>query len=85
MREGWGDPRSRSPRKPRLLTSEVRRNSKRTGSRSSHTHHYGILSSFYDSYAAQHPRRSCEDLWEMLMMVRCKGAGPTNTQKRGLG
>ncbi|PJC87071.1 hypothetical protein CSW98_03955 [Vibrio sp. HA2012] len=34
-----------------------------------HTHHYRTTNSFYTSLLARHPRRSCEALWECLMML----------------
>jgi hypothetical protein len=35
-----------------------------------HSHHYRVRTSFYESYIAKHPRRSCEALWQQLAMAR---------------
>lgn len=35
-----------------------------------HTHHYRTVDSFYSSMTPLHPRRTCEALWECLMMLK---------------
>ncbi len=35
-----------------------------------HTHHYRAPANFYVSMASRHPRRTCEALWECLMMCK---------------
>lgn len=32
-----------------------------------HTHHYQITENFFESFIAQHPRRTCEAMWSQLM------------------
>jgi hypothetical protein len=34
-----------------------------------HTHHYEVHSSFYDSYLARYPRRTCEAMWRQFEKI----------------
>lgn len=67
MKEGWGDVANRELEEIEII--DIRNEDELQSSWDAfiHTHHYTTVRSFYDSYIAQHPRRSCEALWSQLM------------------
>jgi len=72
MKEGWGDTDSRNLEEVEIIDIRGENALGRNGLLKSWKpficrEHYGIGNSFYQSLAAQHPRRSCEDFWEAAM------------------
>jgi hypothetical protein len=67
LKDGWGTPESRELEEIEII--DIQNEDKLTDSWEPfiHSHHYTIRKSFYESYIAQHPRRSCEALWSQLM------------------
>jgi len=62
LQQGWGDSQQRSMEQTEIINrpgadhDELRR----TWAPFIHTHHYEIHGSFFDSWMARHPRRTCE-------------------------
>lgn len=65
LQMGWGDAEAREMEQTEIINRpgsdhEALRN---TWDKFIHTHHYDIFDSFYDSFIANHPRRSGEAYW----------------------
>ena len=65
--EGWGGAKKRSLEQFSVI--DIRPENEVIGSWKPfiHTHHYGFSNSFFDSWQARHPRRSCEVLFAAVM------------------
>jgi hypothetical protein len=70
LSEAWGDPEDKSLEEIEILDVLSKEELGRRWDRFIHTHHYRTPANFYESMASRHPRRSCEALWESLMMCR---------------
>jgi hypothetical protein len=67
LKEGWGDTGNRNLEETEIIDIRPESELAETWSPFIHTHHRVIRRSFYESYLAKHPRRSCEALWARLM------------------
>lgn len=70
MRTGWGTPEERKFEETEIIDIKTEGELVQTWSDFIHTHHYQTRTSFYESLAARHPRRTCEHLWARLMEAR---------------
>jgi hypothetical protein len=68
MQEGWGDPEKRKLEELEVIDLKPKAELLETWRPFIHTHHWGVYSSFYESYMlARWPRRTCEGLWNAVM------------------
>jgi hypothetical protein len=67
MKAAWGDTVNRELEQTEIIDVKTEDDLTDTWAPFIHTHHYDIRNSFYDSYIANHPRRSGEALWAQLM------------------
>lgn len=67
MKEGWGTSDDRNMEEIEIIDIRDEEALRSSWDEFIHTHHYTVKTSFYDSYIARHPRRSCEALWAQLM------------------
>jgi len=67
IKEGWVTAKSRELEQIEIIDLRPPKDLYESWSSLICREHYGIADDFYDSYAAQHPRRSCEDFFEAAM------------------
>lgn len=60
MKNAWGDINTRSLEQTCFITIDSKEKTAENWNEFIHTHHYEIQDSFYDSWIAQHPRRTGE-------------------------
>lgn len=70
MRDGWGTNKDRRLEEIEIIDVKSDKELAGTWKEFIHTHHYRTEKSFYDSFMAKHPRRTCEAMWSQLMMVK---------------
>jgi len=70
LKKGWGEVGDRRFEETEIINTAPKDELGKKWSPFIHTHHFRIQTSFYDSYIARHPRRSCEALWACLMECR---------------
>ena len=70
MKKAWGDVENRNFEETEIIDVRSEDELLKTWSPFIHTHHFRVQATFYDSYIARHPRRSCEALWACLMECR---------------
>ena len=70
LRTAWGSPEDKNLEEIEVIDLLSSDELSERWSDFIHTHHYRAAKSFYESMAARHPRRTCEALWECLMMLR---------------
>lgn len=70
LRTAWGKPEDKSLEEIEIIDILNRDELGDRWSDFIHTHHYRTANSFYSSMASRHPRRTCEALWECLMMLK---------------
>ncbi len=70
LKEAWGDVDRRNLEETEIIDIRSEDDLLTTWSPFIHTHHFTVRRSFYESYIARHPRRSCEALWARLMECR---------------
>lgn len=65
LKAGWGDVNNREMEQTEVISKvgSDHETLAETWSPFMHTHHYDIIDSFYDSFIANHPRRSIEAYW----------------------
>ena len=68
LRKGWGEPEGRRFEETEIIDIREEDDLLATWTPFIHSHHYDIRGTFYESWAALHPRRSCEALWNEKMM-----------------
>jgi len=68
--QGWGSPQERMMEQIEIIDILDEEQLRRRWKRFIHTHHYTTESDFFGSLLAQHPRRTCEALWQSLFEVR---------------
>ncbi|MDP2691916.1 MAG: hypothetical protein Q8O95_05975 [bacterium] len=79
MKEGWGMPETRSLEEIEIIDIKDEEELAETWKPFIHSHHYIVYKNFYSSWAAKHPRRTCETMWQQLMM--CQFLGDNNIPK----
>jgi hypothetical protein len=67
LRDGWGRAASRNLEEIEIINVTPPDQLRDTWRDFIHTEHYRVTDSFYKSWIARHPRRSCESMWSMLM------------------
>lgn len=67
MREAWGTPETRNLEEIEVIDLKDRDQLRKTWSPFIHTHHYRTYDSWYHSWTAEYPRRTCEAMWSTLM------------------
>ena len=67
LKEGWGNPQKRNLEEIELINILKAEELSKNWSDFIHTHHYGVIKSFFESWSFIHPRRTCEAMWETLM------------------
>lgn len=67
LKDGWGDIENRDLEEVEIIDIRDEDELRDSWDKFIHTHHYTIKYNFYDSWIAQHPRRSCEALWAQDM------------------
>ena len=60
MKEAWGDKNKRSMEQAAFITTQSEDEVSETWEPFIHTHHYEVCGDFYDSWIANHPRRTGE-------------------------
>jgi hypothetical protein len=70
MANAWGDVEDRNLEQTEVIDIKDEEQLRESWSRFIHTHHYDIRRSFYDSWLAKHPRRSCEAAWQQFFEAR---------------
>jgi len=67
LKQGWGNKYQRNLEQVEVIDIKVEDELRNLWDPFIHTHHYDIYTDFYDSIIANHPRRSCEAVWEAKM------------------
>ncbi len=70
MRTGWGKVEERNLEEIEIINIEDEDKLIRAWRDFIHTHHYRTTTSFYESWTARHPRRTCDAMWSQLMDVQ---------------
>ncbi len=69
MKEAWGNKYERNLEQIEIIDIKEEDELVRTWEPFIHTHHYQISKDFYVSWVANHPRRSCEAMWNRTMEI----------------
>jgi hypothetical protein len=67
LKEGWGPAAQRNLEEVEIIDIKPEHELLKTWRGFIHTEHYRVTDSFYSSWTAQFPRRSCEAMWGQLM------------------
>jgi hypothetical protein len=67
LKEGWGANRDRDLEQIEVIDIKSEDDLLKTWDEFIHTHHCQFADNFYDSWIANHPRRTCEAMWNQLM------------------
>jgi hypothetical protein len=67
MKAAWGNPYNRNLEEIEIIDIKKEAELSNTWKQFIHTHHYQTCTNFYQSWVANHPRRSCEAMWNQLM------------------
>jgi hypothetical protein len=70
LHEAWGGWEKRHLEQVEMIDIKPEEELRETWSRFVHTHHYQVHADFYDSWIANHPRRTGEAYWSQYMDVR---------------
>ena len=70
MKEAWGRVEDRYLEEVEVINTKEEDELRETWSPFIHTHHYMTYKGFYDSWVANHPRRSCDAMWNQLMEIK---------------
>ena len=60
LKVGWGNVKDRNLEEVEIIDIRGEADLRESWDKFIHTHHYTVKNNFYDSWIAQHPRRSCE-------------------------
>lgn len=69
MNAAWGNPVDRELEQVEIIDIKSEDSLQQTWAPFIHSHHYQTCRTFYDSWTAKHPRRTCEGMWNQLMEV----------------
>jgi len=69
MKQAWGDPSARQLEEVEIIDIKPEAELRKKWDPFILGHHYRTCASFYDSFTANHPRRTCDAMWRMLMDV----------------
>ncbi len=67
LKDGWGENNSRELEQIEIINTQDEDMLRESWDEFIHTHHYDVLKNFYQSFAGEHPRRSCEAMWSQFM------------------
>ncbi len=70
LKTAWGDINDRSLEEFEIIDVRQEDDLRRTWSPFIHTHHYRVKSNFYDSWIANHPRRTGEAYWNQFIEAK---------------
>jgi hypothetical protein len=70
LSQGWGDPNKRELEQIEIIDLKQEDELLTTWDPFIHSHHRVVLKSFYDSWIATHPRRSCEAAWQQFLEAK---------------
>jgi hypothetical protein len=70
MSDAWGSVDSREFEQTELIDILDEEALRANWARFIHTHHYDIRRDFFDSWIAQHPRRTCEAAWQQFFEAK---------------
>ncbi len=70
MKLAWGEIEKREFEEIEIIDIRNNDDLRQTWSDFIHTHHYETSDSFYDSWIAKHPRRTCEGMWNQLLEAK---------------
>jgi hypothetical protein len=69
LKGGWGNVGDRNLEEIEIIDIKDEDCLRHSWDQFIHTHHYTVKDSFFDSWIAQHPRRSCEAIWAQNMEI----------------
>lgn len=69
MRTGWGRAEERNLEEIEMIDIKSDEELAKTWEDFVYSHHYQTTTSFYESWIARHPRRTCDAMWSQLMDV----------------
>lgn len=67
LKAGWGTPDERHLEQVEIIDIRDEESLRRSWDEFIHTHHYDVRGRFFESWIAEHPRRSCEAIWSQNM------------------
>lgn len=70
FKEAWGSPEQRELEEIEIIDIDSESNLSKKWETFIFSHHYQIHKNFYESFIANHPRRTCEAMWNQLMEVK---------------
>lgn len=70
LKGGWGSSDERNLEEIEIINTRPRDELIETWKDFIHTHHYQTTKNFFESFIANHPRRTCEAMWAQLMEVK---------------
>jgi hypothetical protein len=70
MRAAWGDKSQRVLEQTEFITTQSEDEVNRNWEPFIHTHHYEVHADFYDSWVANHPRRTGEAYWNQYLEAK---------------
>jgi len=76
MSEAWGPVENRELEQTAFITLQDSNEIAKNWAKFIHTHHYEIQRDFYDSWIANHPRRTGEAYWNQYLMVKFLADNP---------
>lgn len=69
IKEGWGKGEEKKLEEIEIIDIKDEGVLKPTWAPLIHSHHFRTETDFYDSILSRHPRRSCESMWQQIMMA----------------
>ena len=86
MLNAWGPAEKRRLEEVEIIDIKNRDSLVNTWKNFIHSHHFRISDSYFNSWTAKHPRRTCELMWQQLMMctITYDNTPPQNTSLRQL-
>jgi hypothetical protein len=70
MKQAWGSPELRNLEEIEIIDIKNEDELATTWKDFIHTHHYRVTHNFFESWIPNHPRRTCEAMWNQLMEVQ---------------
>jgi hypothetical protein len=81
MRKAWGPAAKRNYEQIEIIDIKNDEELAATWKDFIHTHHYSVTNDFYESWIANHPRRTCEAVWNQTMECEYLERNPAPTEK----
>ena len=76
MKDAWGDVAQREMEQTEIVDIRPEGELTENWRPFIHSHHYEVHESFYDSWVANHPRRSCEAAWQQFYEAKFVDKNP---------